>query len=728
MKKIFRKYIDSFRYAYEGTEKSLEYCLLICIATVLSLCATDITDSLPVKAGLFTGAFIVITLLFILIRKLVSFIFSLVKKEYLYNDILHILVYGTVLYFLSCEYYNVEFRYLPIIAFATAFVMIKFSKSLYALLWLKRKSIRLYITFALAAIGSVVILVFVAGEGFKDNYPALKKLYSEKGSQGTMTEDKTGFDSESGSLKVGVVDYGTDEALLSGTADLSFFAGYSKKAEFVREKIFKHDLAAAELKGRAWYPEDGGNYPVMFIVHGNHMMTTESHLGYDYLGEYLASYGYVVVSVDETMLNGFVNGGVHGENDARAVLLLENMKQLQGFNSDADCVLYGKMDFENICLAGHSRGGEAVAIAMLFNEYEAYPDNSNVKFFYNFNIKSLIAIAPVCDQYMPGGQDLELEDISYLLVHGSNDQDVSVMAGEKQYENIVFTGEEDCFKASLYIAGANHGQFNSRWGRYDKTFPDRLLLNTANLLKEDEQQEILKVSVKKFLDATIGAYENREGSREFFIDCKSAGLPEAIYIQTYEESGSLMIADFEEDSDTLTGTLEDSELVAGGVSLYGGITLDFSVGNADRDNSSLRLMWYESEDNTPDLQIEMEDAIEITEFLSFDFSDLDEEAAFGEIYEQHDIKVDLYDSRYNKVTASVSECAKLFPAIPVRQFKLQYLTGTYDVKKRFQTVYVPTEAFSEGDEDFDFENVVKIIFRFDGSRRGNVAVDNIIKK
>jgi len=255
-----------------------------------------------------------------------------------------------------------------------------------------------------------------------------------------------------------------------------------------------------------------------------------------------------------------------------------------------------------------------------------------------------------------------------------------------------------------------------------------LLLNTANLLDEDEQQEILKVSVKKFLDATIGAYEERESSREFFVDCKSSGLPEAIYIQTYEESGSLLIADFEEDSDTLTGTLEDSELVAGGVSLYGGITLDFSVGDADRDNASLRLMWYESEDNTPDLQIDMEDTIEITEFLSFDFSDLDEEAAFDEIYEQHDIKVDLYDSRYNKVTASVSECAKLFPAIPVRQFKLQYLTGTYDVKKRFQTVYVPTEAFSEGDEDFDFENVVKIIFRFDGSRRGNVAVDNIIKK
>ena len=40
------------------------------------------------------------------------------------------------------------------------------------------------------------------------------------------------------------------------------------------------------------------------IVHGNHLMTDYSDPGYEYLGNLLASRGYIVVSVDENFLNG----------------------------------------------------------------------------------------------------------------------------------------------------------------------------------------------------------------------------------------------------------------------------------------------------------------------------------------------------------------------------------------------------------------------------------------
>jgi hypothetical protein len=64
--------------------------------------------------------------------------------------------------------------------------------------------------------------------------------------------------------------------------------------------------------------------------------------------------------------------------------------------------------------------------------------------------------------------------------------------GARQFENISFEGEGDYIKSALYIAGANHGQFNSLWGRYDMQAPISLFLNTAELISEKEQQDILR--------------------------------------------------------------------------------------------------------------------------------------------------------------------------------------------------------------------------------------------
>ena len=111
------------------------------------------------------------------------------------------------------------------------------------------------------------------------------------------------------------------------------------------------------------------------------------------LGEYLASHGYVVVSVDQNACNM-----LSGENDGRAVLLLENIGLLLGYNEEEDNPLEGVLDADNIAIAGHSRGGEMVATAYLFNGYDNYPENGNVDFDYHYNIRSIIAIAPTVDQ------------------------------------------------------------------------------------------------------------------------------------------------------------------------------------------------------------------------------------------------------------------------------------------------------------------------------------------
>ena len=82
-----------------------------------------------------------------------------------------------------------------------------------------------------------------------------------------------------------------------------------------------------------WYPEGDGPFPLVLIVHGNHAMSDYSDPGYAYLGEHLASQGYIAVSVDENFLNGlFFFDGEFEEMPLRAWILLKHLQQWQGWN------------------------------------------------------------------------------------------------------------------------------------------------------------------------------------------------------------------------------------------------------------------------------------------------------------------------------------------------------------------------------------------------------------
>jgi hypothetical protein len=80
---------------------------------------------------------------------------------------------------------------------------------------------------------------------------------------------------------------------------------------------------------------------------------------------------------------------------------------------------------DRIALIGHSRGGEAVAHAACLNRLPYYPDDANEVFDFNFNIRSVIAIAPCDGQYQPGLMRTPLTDVNYLVLQGSHDADVS---------------------------------------------------------------------------------------------------------------------------------------------------------------------------------------------------------------------------------------------------------------------------------------------------------------
>ncbi len=306
------------------------------------------------------------------------------------------------------------------------------------------------------------------------------------------------------------------------------------------------------INGRVWYPVGDGPFPLVLIVHGNHDMKDYSDPGYGYLGELLASRGFIMTSVDMN----FVNGGIRGENDGRGWLLLKHVQAWKGFANDSTNPFFGKVDFDKIALIGHSRGGEAVAHAAAFNQLTHYPDDASLTFEFGFGIQSVIAIAPVDGQYLPSGRSMPVENVNYLVVHGSHDGDVTSFHGLRQYHRVTFTDGQPRFKAAVYVYRANHGQWNTVWGNHDNGRRSGRILELAGLLDPEDQRTFGKVYIGAFLEATL------HGDKRYlpmFRDHRVIGqwLPKTMYVTRFETSGFEPIATFEEDIDVTTGTLGD---------------------------------------------------------------------------------------------------------------------------------------------------------------------------
>ncbi|NLC41619.1 MAG: hypothetical protein GX775_02005 [Erysipelothrix sp.] len=300
----------------------------------------------------------------------------------------------------------------------------------------------------------------------------------------------------------------------------------------LKEQVLGYTYDEVPIAGRLYLPVSDEPVPLVVIIHGNHMLPTASYLGYNYLGEYLGSRGIALVSLDQRALNGYLSNDLTDDNPLRAIMLLEGIKYLQENYA-------GSISFEDITLAGHSRGGEAIVIASSFNTmetYQSYPLN------YQFDIENLLAIAPTYNQYSLSRYPT---DVNYVVLHGAHDQDVRTFRGEQTFRRINVSGES--FKSSLYIANANHGQFNSQWGQYDTRLPNAFNTNTNNLLSASQQEQLV----------SIFAYNLVHGNKELFFDVHSFldQLPETWYSQQAQSGDSITKYDFERDSEVEVGII-----------------------------------------------------------------------------------------------------------------------------------------------------------------------------
>src|SRR5215213_6707947 len=239
--------------------------------------------------------------------------------------------------------------------------------------------------------------------------------------------------------------------------------------------------APVELRASIHYPTNlpGGPYPVILFLHGRHATCFKgntkllqwpctdvgsapipSFQGYDYVGQVLASHGYVVVSVSANGINAVDNSDGNLGMTARAELLQKHLDILKTFNTTGGAPFgtkfIGKFDLTRVGTMGHSRGGEGIVRHYVLNNDLGAP----------YGIKAVFPLAPVnFNRFVVNNAALNVM-LSYC------DGDVADLQGVHFYDDARYNVPGDAApKHYELVMGANHNFFNTIWSPGSSSFP-----------------------------------------------------------------------------------------------------------------------------------------------------------------------------------------------------------------------------------------------------------------
>jgi len=602
-----------------------------------------------------------------------------------------------------------------------------------------------------------VVLVVLGFYGFNslDGDPYVDASAAEESADVTyLSEMGIENPATKGNFEVDVFTYGsgTDEKrpeyaegvkLKTPTVDASLLLpDWKGKKKKWREKYWGFGVDSFPLNARVYMPKGDGPFPMVMMVHGNHSMLDYSDGGYAYLGELLASRGIIGVSVDENFINGHWSGDFMGkEMPTRGWLLLKHLEQWKKWNQDSGSDLAGKVDLDNIILVGHSRGGEAVSIAAAFNTLDRFPDNGNEKFDFGFGIKGVITIAPTDYRY---NREISLTDINYLSIQGAYDSDETSFWGMRPYHRLKFSKNFDGFKAGLYMNHANHGQFNSTWGRSDFGAPMKWLLNLKPLVSGEEQRQTAKVYVSAFAEAVLNG--NKDYQPMFKnVDLVSDWLPKEDYRTQYSDIYKNVLLNFEGDID-VTSASNGIKLSAENFKFWRETELESRDGGSQQ-NTALVLGWKYgsnvSKDSIPSYQIVLPDTLKdfsIVDTLALsmamgNISELKTKGEKGEKGEKSEtpkigfnFSVVLKDSLGNSASVALDEENRLPSTIKTKFTKFKFLDKDMigkDSEVQLKSCYVPISSFLEKTDSLKLNKLQSIHLVFDKDSLGVVVLDDI---
>lgn len=268
----------------------------------------------------------------------------------------------------------------------------------------------------------------------------------------------------------------------------------------------------SELRAKVYAPKGApGKRPMVVFLHGFHeacyggdevqrwpcatnQRPVPSFRGYDAPGIELAKHGYVVVSISANAVNRNASKTLDAGTRLRGELVLAHLDLWKRSAPYA-------VDFGNIGLMGHSRGGEGVVAAALANAARPHP----------YGIKAVLPLASTSAtrQALPG--------VALNLLMGYCDGDVYDLQGQHLYDDSRLA-PDTAPKSAVLLMGANHNFFNSEWtpGQAEAPATDDWAFNpddepcgtaTPTRLTAVQQQAAGRTYISGFFRWILGAEE-----------------------------------------------------------------------------------------------------------------------------------------------------------------------------------------------------------------------------
>ena len=196
-----------------------------------------------------------------------------------------------------------------------------------------------------------------------------------------------------------------------------------------------------------------------------------SHEGYAYFAQRLASQGYLVVSINANLINARGNGGPLGDAElilARGELVLTHMQRLSRWDRGVEATpasvgadLTNHIDFGQVGLIGHSRGGEAMRAA--YNKYFATGSPWPGNIVTPVTFRAIYEIAPT------DFRTLKADGIVWNVLLPMCDADVYNLWGVFPFDRMMrsFFEFPPRQKSNYTVWGANHNHYNTQWMQSD---------------------------------------------------------------------------------------------------------------------------------------------------------------------------------------------------------------------------------------------------------------------
>lgn len=243
----------------------------------------------------------------------------------------------------------------------------------------------------------------------------------------------------------------------------------------------------------------GQKLPLVIFLHGSYLrnsLSTYYDLGFSDNMKALANEGFVSLGLNLTPVYSLetLESDRTALYEAQKALFRKILKKhlqalINSVNNDSNPYAFemkDKIDFNNIILVGHSRGGQN-----LFLGYEILKE-------MGLNVKGTISIAPA--NYWPPFTNYP--DIPASIILPQLDGDVHTLDGRQIFDTMRLQ-ERNSDLHLIYLYNANHNNFNSLIFKLDNSFIDE----EGNVLKEpmpdNEQRTFASKYIVDFSKACI---------------------------------------------------------------------------------------------------------------------------------------------------------------------------------------------------------------------------------